>query len=48
MTKIQKDIIKLKKLAENEIIQWLTFLSELEEYEHIEKTTNKIKAAFKK
>lgn len=42
-----QEIKKLKKLAENEIVQWLSVLSELERLEHYANTTDKIKSAFK-
>jgi len=48
MTKEQLEIKKLKKLAENEIVQWLSVLSELERLDHYANTTKKIEKAFKK
>jgi alpha-mannosidase len=47
MTKEQIEIKKLKKLAENEIVQWLSVLSELERLDHYANTTKKIEKAFK-
>ena len=47
MTKEQIEIKKLKNLAENEIVEWLSALSELERLEHYANTTGKIKSAFR-
>ena len=47
MTKEQLEIKKLKNLAENEIVEWLSALSQLEQLDHYAKTTDKIKSAFK-
>ena len=47
MSKEQIEIKKLKKMAEHEIVEWLSVLSELERLEHYANTTEKIKSAFK-
>lgn len=47
MTNNLNEIKKLKALAENEIVQWLSVLSELERLEHYANTTKEIKSAFK-
>ena len=47
MSKELKEIKKLKALAENEIVQWLSVLSQLENLERYANTDDQIKKAFK-
>ena len=47
MNKELIEIRKLKKLAENEIVQWLSVLSQLENLERYVGTDDQIKKAFK-